>query len=308
MLPYFPFGQHYNEKMGTALLPADMPLVEVDDQYTTEIALKRQLLTEFPGYYFQALPGYEIAQWDVLELILRNLAQAFPTFFSLQQNQNHWQWANHQLRENWTFTVGDSATLSGAPLDWVGRQIQDDLLLLVGTDARLVAGLLCFANDWSLNDKMGLPFWQIHAPITPIVEPMMRAAQHLMARLPAGRSVWRLNWSIKLSNQLDMTTRHEAELRQQYINKLDELTPDTIGQQLYLRVERQTLTRLPRSGAILFGVHTYQNLLAHETADPDRAKRMVQVVGTTPPAMLDYKSMTAFLPMLLDYLTARTHE
>lgn len=308
MLLYFPFGQQYNDKMGTALLPEDAPVVEVDDRYLPEIALKRRLLTELPNYYFRALPGHETAQWEALEFILRNVAQGFPALFSLRQNQNRLEWTNHQLHENRTFTVGDTATLPCAPLDWVGRQIQEDLLLLTGTDMRLVAGQLCFANDWSLDEKIDVPFWQIHAPITPIVEPMMQAAQHLMARLPAGRSVWRLNWSVKLSDQLDMTTRHEPALRQQYTAKLAALTPATIGQQLYLRVERQTLTRLPRSGAILFGVHTYQNLLAQETTDPDRAKRMAQVFSTTPPAMLDYKGMTAFMPLLLDYLTARAHE
>ena len=303
MLPYFPFGQQFNDKMGTVPLSDNEGLFDVDEQYQPELALKRQLLTDRPDYYYRALPGHETAHWDVLELVLQQLTRFFPNYFTLRQTGDRWQWTNHLLSEETTFTFGDAGTLPHDPLDWVGRQVQEDLIVMADTDARLVTGQLCFANDWCLDEKIGFPFWQIHAPITPVVKPMMQAAQKLMERLPPGRSVWRLNWSVKLSDQLDMTNRHASALKQLFADRLPTLTPDTIGKQLYIRVERQTLTRLHRSGAILFGIHTHQNLLAHEAADPERAQRMAQVFSTTPPAMLAYKSMPAFLPTLLDYLT-----
>lgn len=306
MLPYFPFGQQFNDKMGTLPLLETDRLIEVDEHYRDEIILKRQCLTELPTYYYQALPGIETAQWEVLKLVLRNLTQFNPDYFALRQTGNHWHWINHLLHEETRFTFGDSSTLPGEPLDWVGRQVQEDLLILAGTDGKLVAGQLCFASDWCLDEKMGLPFWQIHAPIVPIVEPMMRAAQKLMERLPVGRPVWRANWSLKVSNQLDMTSRHTLAFKQLLADQLPSLTPETIGERLYLRVERQTLTRLPQSNAILFGIHTYQNLLAHEAADAERANRLAQVFSTTPPAMLTYKGMTEFLPDLLAYLRAKS--
>lgn len=302
MLPYFPFGQQFNDKMGTAPLTGGDRLVEVDELYQQELALKRQLLTELPAYYYQALPGYEAAQWEVLELILQNLVRFAPDQFALHQEGDRWRWTNRLLREETVFTFGDTATLPYDPLDWVGRQVQEDLTILSVPDSRLVAGQLCFANDWSLDEKIGLPFWQIHAPIVPIVEPMMQAAQKLMERLPPGRSIWRANWSLKVSDQLDRSNRHTSALNQLLTDRLPTLTSATIGEQLYVRIERQTLTRLPRSGAILFGIHTYQNRLAREAAVPERAQRMAQVLSTAPPAMLAYKGITAFLPALLTYL------
>ncbi len=303
MLPYFPFGQQFNDKMGTSPLPETDRLIEIDNHYETEIALKRKLLTAFPDYYFQALPGYESAQWDIVEAVLTNLSRFSPNEFLLRQEGDRWNWQNHRLDEEQTFTFGDAATLPYAPLDWVGRQVQEDLTLLAGNDVRLVAGQLCFGNGWSLDEKLGLPFWQIHAPIVPIVEPMMRAAYTLMERLPVGRPVWRTNWSVKVTDQLDMTSRHTPALDQLLADRLLHLTPTTIGNQLYIRIERQTLTRLPRSGAILFGIHTYQNLLAHEVNErSDGAERLARVFGSTPVAMLDYKGMSGFLPALLTYL------
>ena len=303
MLPYFPFGQQFNDKMGTSPLPETDRLIEVDGHYQTEISLKRQLLTALPDYYFQTLSGYESAQWDVVEAVLTNLARFSPDEFSLQQDGDRWHWHNHRLNEQQTFTFGDASTLPFAPLDWVGRQVQEDLTLLAGDGVKLVAGQLCFGNGWSLDEKMGLPFREIHAPIVPIVEPMMRAAHTLMERLPVGRPVWRMNWSVKVTDQLDMTSRHTPTLDQLLADRLPHLTPATIGEQLYIRIERQTLTRLLRSGAILFGIHTYQNLLAHEVNErSDGAERLARVFGSTPATMLDYKGMSGFLPALLTYL------
>ncbi|GAA4401969.1 DUF3445 domain-containing protein [Nibrella viscosa] len=302
MLRYFPFQQQFNDKMGTMpLLPAD-PLVEADEHYVSELALKRRLLTELPDYYFQALPGYHTAQWEVLALVLESLVQNYPEHFCLTQTVDHWHWQNHLLNEEAVFTFGDAATLPLEPLDWVGRQVQEDLLLLAGDAPNLVAGQLCFGNGWSLNEKLGLSFWQLHGPVTSVVQPMMQAAQKLMERLPAGRPVCRLNWSIKITDQPDLTSRHTAALNQQLAHLLPELNPDNIGQHLFVRIERQTLTRLPHSGAVLFGIHTYQNRLAHEIIDPERALRIRQVLSTTPPAMLDYKGIIPFLEPLLAYL------
>lgn len=307
MLPYFPFDQQFNEKMGTLPLAENQGLIEVDEHYRAEVALKRKLLTELPAYYVQALPGYESAQWEVLETVLSNLIRCSPGQFSLQKKGNRWHWQNQLLNEDVSFIFEDSSTLPLAPLDWAGRQVQEDLLVLSGNDATLVAGQLCFANDWSLDEKIGLPFWQIHAPIVPIVEPMMLAAKKLMERLPVGRPVWRANWSIKPTNQLDMTSRHTPVLKRLLTDRIPKLTPETIGEQLYIRIERQTLTRLPRSGSILFGVHTYQNLLAREIAERhDGASRLAKVFRTTPDNLLHYKGMTAFMPALLAYLDNNT--
>ena len=343
MLPYFPFGNYFNDKIGTVLLTENEPLVDVDTHYRAEIMVKRALLSELPNYYFQAQPGHETAQWDVLELVLNHLSRFWPDSFSLHKTGDVWQWENRMLAETATFTFGDVSTLpeyprihgsgqpSGArykkekfdqiepdeyalppnlfggdrlsPLDWVGRQIQEDLLVLAGSEPSLVAGQLCFGNGWSLDEKMGLPFWEIHAPITPIVEPMMRAAQNVMNRLTVGRPVWRLNWSIKSTDQLDMTSRRTPDLAQRLNDQLPNLRPETIDSQVFIRIERQTLTRLPRSQAILFGIHTYQNRLDHELAQrPDAAQRLLNVLNTAPPALLDYKGISPFLIPLTAHL------
>ncbi|WP_338877087.1 DUF3445 domain-containing protein [Spirosoma sp. SC4-14] len=307
MLPYFPFGQRFNDKMGTISMTDADRLIEVDADYQSDVARKRALLDEYPRYYFQALPHSETAQWDAVTLILNKLIRSYPEWFSLKQTGTNWLWQNRLLNEETSFRPGIIDSLPLAPLDWVGRQVQEDLVVLSGNDITLIAGQLCFGNGWCLDEKIGLPFWQIHAPIVPIVEPMMVASQKLMQRLPAERPVWRLNWSIKHTDQLDMTCRHTESLNQLLADQLPTMTVETISKQLYLRIERQTLTRLPNSGAILFGIHTYQNRLDRELAErPEAARQLLNVLRTTPPAMIAYKGIAHYLPVLINYLNSTT--
>lgn len=307
MLPYFPFGQQFNDKMGTMPLTNTDRFIDVDDHYQAEVALKRQLLQELPAYYFQSMPGYDVAQWEVVELILGDLASAYPDTFRLERKGTQWLWYNSLLNEETNFTFGDQTTLPCSPLDWVGRQLQEDLLLLSGESANLVAGQLCFGNGWSLDEKIGLPFWEIHAPINSIVEPMMRSAQKLMERLPAGKPIWRLNWSIKASDQLDMTSRHTPALNQHLIDYLPSINEANAGDHLHLRIERQILSRLRQSNAILFSIHTYQHVVSQEIRQrPQSASLISQVLRTTPEAMLAYKGITPYFNQLISYLNNRT--
>ena len=306
MLPYFPFGNEFDHRMGTAPLRADESLVEVDEHYAHEIAHKRELLARDHRYYFQVQPNTETAQWDVLERLLTEAADRYPTQFSLTQSGDLWHWQNHQLQEEQTFTFGDASTLPLAPLDWVGRQVQEDLVILSadGT-ATLVAGQLCFPNGWCLDDKFGKTFLGIHRPAPAMVQPTLQAAHKLLERIPAHKPIWRASWNFKITNQLDMSTQYSAAYNDDLAQLAPTLTADTIGNQLFIRIERQTLTRLPRSGAILFGIHTYQNTLASEATDPSRAQRMLGTLRTTPREMLTYKAIAPFEDALLAFLESR---
>lgn len=303
MLPYFPFSHEFDHRMGTAPLGPGQTLVEADAHYRAEVAHKRDLLARDHRYYFQAQPGTETAQWDVLERLLTEAAGQYPQHFTLTRSGPDWHWQNHLLHEETRFTIGDTNTLPQTPLDWVGRQIQEDLVILSADgSATLVAGQLCFPNGWCLDDKFGQPFLGIHQPAPALVQPTLQAAHKLLERIPVHRPIWRASWNFKITDQLDMSTQYSAGYNDELARLAPTLTPDTIGEQLFIRIERQTLTRLPQSGAILFGIHTYQNTVGAEAQDPDRARRMLGTLRTTPREMLIYKAIAPFETALLTFL------
>ena len=302
MSAYFPFDKDIFEmKLGAR--PVDLSqLIEVEpEDYQLEIALKNSILAQDYSYYFQAAQGTEALQWETIEVILPQMARRYPEHFCLKSEGESWLWQNKLLESETRFQLGVTASLPLPPLDWLGRQVQEDLLLMDGqTEAGipLVAGQLCFANDWCLGDKMGKSFLNIHTEVPLFHEQIGYSSSLLMERLKPGRPVWRLNWSIKTSNRLNLATRFSREIA---LTK-DGLTPENVGERCYLRLERQTLCRLPRTNGILFTVRTYQTRLTSLTQNPLQARNLLGILKTAPPPFLEYKGITSFAQSLITYL------
>ncbi len=277
-------------------------LIEIDpDHYLPEVALKQHILSSDLRYYAQALPGCEPAQWDVLELVLTTLASIYPQQFTLDRSGPIWHWHNHQTNTQALFRPGVNADLPCAPLDWAGRQVQEDLLLLSADTTAgfpLIAGQLCFANRWCLDDKIGQPFIAIHDSVPGFAEQIGRSSSLLLERLKAERPVWRLNWSILATGELNRATRfgHELDGEREGVNA------DNAGQRCCFRTERQTLTRLPRTNTILFTVHTYIAPIAQLVANATFRSKLLGVLRTTPPEIIAYKGMAIFIAPLREYL------
>ena len=302
-IPYFPFHDDtFKMTMGTQALSPDV-LIEIDEtRYHCEIALKKRLLDDEHEEYVYAPLTTQHEQWEVLALLLSNIAQHYPQHFSLTTHGDEWMWHNRLLDIKTTFRFGETSIFPYAPLDWLGRQVQEDLLILSGDVAQgmpLIAGHLCFPNDWCLKDKLGKTFMGIHEPVPLFASTVGRSSSLLLERLKVGRPVWRLNWAFKVTPQLTLTPRYVRQLREE-VN--EDVTRETIEERCYLRVERQTLSRLPLTNAILFTVHTYQTPLVDIAHNKESARRMVNVVRTTPAEMLAYKGMLPFVDVLLAYL------
>jgi hypothetical protein len=280
---------------------ADAPMFLVDESYGHDLDTKAALLAEDHDYYVKFTPESLPWQWELIAARLPELALGYPQHFTLSTEGDAWRWQNRLRSETTHLTLGDTASLGMAPINWLGRQVQEDLLLLAG-DAEagfpLVAGQLCFANHWCLDDKLGLPLLAIHRPVPGYAEQVGRPTDLLMARLKDGRPVWRQNWSVVASAQLDLSAKHNEEMRRRKAL----ITAENAGSACFLRVERQTLSRLPQSGAVLFTIHSYVAAVGELATDPDWAVRFRRLLESTPPELLAYKGMTGYLSALLAYL------
>ncbi len=300
MLKYFPFTSSF-DKMGTSALPSENLIVEIDEHYYEEIILKRRLLQNDHAYYYQASTVTKGAQWEVLEKILNSLTSSYPEKFQFNKNNSSCSWENKILDEKINFIFGDNSSLPLEPLDWVGRQVQEDLLLLDASSI-LQAGQLCFPSGWDIQWKFQKNFLDLHAPVPSVMGPTLRAADKLIERIPVNKPIARTNWGFRVSEQMDFSTRH----RQNYLKLLDRVAPEinseNAGEKIFVRSERQTLSRLPESGFVLFTIHTYNSKVKDETKDFDHAKAMLEFVKGAPPELIEYKVMTPYLKSLIGYL------
>ncbi len=165
------------------------------------------------------------------------------------------------------------------PLVSAGLLVQEDLCWLApGPDGyRLVAAFVAFPAGWRLADKIGRPLPAIHAPVPGLEQAIGRPLARVFDTLDPERPVWRANWSLADDPTLHQPRRSRA----------------AAVEALYLRVERQTLRRLPRTGQVLFTIHTLVEPLAQVARTPATARALLEQIDLMPPAMRAYKDVDA---------------
>lgn len=128
--------------------------------------------------------------------------------------------------------------------------VAEDFCLLVPDDAsgeyKLVGAILCFPSRWLLSEKLGRPMTIIHDPVPDYDDVLARRVNRVFAALHVDRPVVRVNWLVHQDPELFLPLGREE--------KRDAPPPESGP--CYLRTERQTLVRLPRTKAIAFGIKT----------------------------------------------------
>ena len=303
-LPYFPLMSDAYEMPMNAQAGVSS-LIEVEEsRYLEEIVLKNEILASDFDYYFQCPTDCEPLAWEAIELLLPNMAEALPHYFSLDRKEAQWKWKNNLLETETNFTLGDSQSLLLSPLDWIGREVQEDLILMRETetgDSICAAGQLCFGSAWSLEEKLGRSFLETHDPVPEFRERIGATSDLLMRHLKPERPVSRLNWSVTSASQLNLAPK----LKHEWQRSREGITPENVGSRIFFRVERQTLTRLPKTRGVLFTIHTYIDPLEEVISDPARLKRLTSVLRDYPESMKLYKGMTPYFDTLLGYLEKR---
>ena len=294
MLPeepvYLPFeAGPFRMAMGLVARSPD-ELVAIDRHYPAEMAERRGLLDGRRDLVFGAEAGSEAARAEVLEVLGALLPRRFPHWFEREGSV---------LRNHLTGEVWDLAAPSGDPLEVAGRLVQEDLCLLrLGAEGPvLTAAVLCFPSRWRLHEKLGRPLAEIHGPVPIYAERLAGPVDRLMGTLRAGKMVERVNWSLNDDPALFQPGGQHFRRERNVA-----VTPENAGEALFLRVERQTLSLLERSGAVLFGIHVHVYPIARIAADPAVAARLASAVRGLPDSLRGYKSLAPFEHALLAYL------
>lgn len=228
--------------------------LEPDPLVSEHLAEKERLLSEVPDAVFRAEDATDEAQGEVLTLVLDNL------------KRHHREQYEVGARSVGIRPAGRTVELSGPPaLMTAARLIQEDLVLMrAGPDGyRLAAACLCFPSSWSLAEKFGQSMTGIHKKVPGFNGSRMgNMVAKLFDNLKVGQLVCRFNWSIYPDGELYNPLPHRIGI------DIDKAALS----RLFLRVERQTLRRLPGSGDILFTIKVHHDPLAALERHPERAE------------------------------------
>ncbi|MBJ7331920.1 MAG: DUF3445 domain-containing protein [Solirubrobacteraceae bacterium] len=281
-------------------------VIVTDEHYLDEVRLRAEILERDPRRC-QVMDHMADAAWDVVEYLCEQLAADVPEQFELRRDGDRMRWTNRPMGIEQEFVLGDPSTLPLEPFEWICRQVQEDIELLDQREGKLWfdAGILTFGADWSLDFDLGMSFLEIHGPVPRVHElGVLPRANQFLLRLRAGEDYRRTNWTLTIGRRLDTNT----ETYHEWGPDRSALRLEEIGERLHLRVEVQHFVRLPRSNAVMFPIHTYMLSFDEICTVPAWALRLQRVLATLPEDLVDYKGLTRFRDIAVDWLVERTGE
>ena len=230
-IPYDPLSER--------TLPGVQPLIisdwlVVDDAYSAQMAERARLIDQHRPEVL-ALDDTAIpAAQELLQFVLDWLA-----------NCDGFQVAPASV------TRPDGAEISidfDDPLACLGHLVQEDFCLMDkrGDEHVLVGAVLCFPSSWMLSEKFMRPMIAIHDPVPSYDDAIAKRVQRLFDGVRVGRPLWRFNtlWHVEPTLFMPRSI-HDRRPRQ---------TNETAK---YLRSEKQSILRLPKTGAVVFSIHTF---------------------------------------------------
>ncbi len=174
-------------------------------------------------------------------------------------------------------------------LEEAASLVSDDLCILEAKrpgDWRLTAGVLCAPTYWTLPERVGLDLGGLHGPV-PGGDPKLAARiGRVFTGLQPGVVLERLNWTVQASDK--------------------RYTPDRPGiggkqpSDLHLRVERQTLRKLPDTGAVVFSIRICLDPLLPILADGAKREAFEDAWLGAPDHVRRYKHWHELEPLVAD--------
>jgi dimethylamine monooxygenase subunit A len=281
-------------------------VVDIDSEYTRELAERRRILAADPSRH-AVLPHMRVACWDTMLALMTELADAYPATMSLTRDGDTWHWRNELLGIAQHFVLGDESSLPCDPLAYIAGQVQEDIVLLDQRDGDLFAdaGVVTFAAGWSFGFDVGMTFLEIHGPVPRLRETgVITRAREFLMRLAPNDIYRRTNWSMTVGRRLDVSTEAFPEWLPDR-RHLDALDDDAFGRLIHLRVEVQHLIRLPESGAICFLIRSYMLPLSDIATVEHWRARTAAVLAELPDDMAEYKGLSAYRDRAVSWLGSR---
>lgn len=262
--------------------------IEPGPDFEDQLDEKARLYAEIPEKVFVEEPDSRGVQAEVLDLLVEHLPRRFPDIYRKDGDAMLIGQGGRRV-----LLGADPASLRTASL-----LVAEDLIVMRKGEGgwRLAAGSLCFPSSWSLVEKFGKPLQDIHAPV-PGFGPGTRSADLINRMFDGlqGQAVERYNWSIQAGSAL----YHPLSGQQRIDRATGRPTkfPDgDIDGRAFIRVERQTLRKLPVSKDILFTIRIHIDPLKVLDRHPDRAalaESFAAQLDAMEEAQLDYKGLTS---------------
>ncbi|KAK5330655.1 hypothetical protein LTR70_000485 [Exophiala xenobiotica] len=303
-LPYRPFryGPKNNITMGLRTAK-HTDWIELDNHYPHYHATKARRITERGDKCCRTHPDAYPAALELLADLANYLPARYPTLYKRTATGIANLWSGEHLRT--------TEPLPEDPIQTCARLTQDDLaIMLERPDGQyyLLSGAILLAGFWRLSDKFGMPLSEIHTSgdVPQFKTRLEKGMMNFFRRIKPEEMVARNNYFLQVDDDLAWSWSIGGEDDEEVSWNTAE--KDRAIEHHYLRTERQTLRRLPRSGGVVFTIRTYFLPVTEICGEKGVPGRLASAVRSWGEDVVKYKGRERYGDVLLEYLDKKHEE
>ncbi|KAL6859660.1 hypothetical protein J3F83DRAFT_748510 [Trichoderma novae-zelandiae] len=295
---YRPFLTMAHVSLGIKKMPRN-DWIRIDSGYPDRIRQRQTIMREHAGDAIGTGPIVNPAIAELYEEVMANhLPARYPTMFRIE--------ASRLLNS----VTGKSHSVNAADLTHaemlrnLGESVEEDFYIMCPDEQgeiRLQGYVACFPGGFLSLARVGMSMRDIHQPVPGYAERIANGADRHLERLSPGIFIERMNWSL----QVDGPDLFRLDGRNNfYPERGDTLPEDEEAVDLstsYLRVEHQTLNRLPKTKAVIFCVRSYLTSL-EDIKREGNGPSLLEAIQSMPEKLGNYKKRPFWCQAVYDYL------
>jgi hypothetical protein len=177
---------------------------------------------------------------------------------------------------------------------------EQDFAVLDGESGTLKWLCVCVPSHWAPEDKIGLDFAAVHAPVADN-KLLVSSAQQLVKLATSGECWERFVWTVTPSGRYDQHPNRHA--REPWPATAD---PDAFARSCFLRAERQTFFPVgPGTPQSVFTISVMLQPLDEAVGAPGAARKLHDALASMSEPVLAYKGLAPARERLLAWIAGR---
>lgn len=308
-LRYRPFKKgEYKMVMGIRNLdPSEWLLIENTYKHYTDLK-KSEVDDPFLRKHTVYLSEMGVdAMVELYETIVSFLLGRYPQYFSVKGDKLY-----NSLRDEYIPLDPNSVEDKENLVAYLGHTVEEDFVVLLqdpdnhdgSEEYCLQAVFFGFAAGFDPLERFGVPLTSLHGPVPDYKSKLRPQMNRFFDKLKPYKFVTRSNWAIQTHNKIftmgDNKGKEDEEIESLDPDKLD------FKREVFFRSERQVLTRLPKTGAIIFTVRQFLVPMS-DIRDEGLGEELIGGIELMQEHIGQYKRRPAWGPAVLSYLKGESN-
>jgi len=252
--------------------------LEVEKTYPAMIAERQRLFRENGIKVLDYLPGSELACKELMEICLQFYCARYPTHFSLSSDKK-------TFHNNLLNTTTEIKRFH--PLHILLNNVPEDFAIVLRNENDGMyyfrAGVICSSLGWNVATKIGMKLAEIHQPIPDYKEKMAFSMDRFFSKMLTNSPIQRGSWGLEVGTPLFMQADDPHMALRETQN------PDLKISDCNLRVDWQTLRRLPLSAGIVFNFKALFTPVEEFRDEPYIPSLVLKILKEGKKSLMEYK-------------------